>query len=245
MFDVLITVGTKDFNKFRFVVKSIEKNVKGYYRIICIMQSPMPDCYRAEGVTYYNDSDVIDFDFTKINMEYRRGWYRQQFIKLFQEVTTDNYLVVDGDVCLNKPLTINLGHPHFYLGREQYHLPYFKFLKDVLDLERVYPHSFISEIMLFKRGMISYMLDQLHVDKHGFFDLAVSEINKINDASGFSEYELYGNYVSKHWPDAYQYRPIRVFHQAKKREWTIDEIGLYIHTYSKSTYDLFTMHSWI
>jgi len=241
MFDILITVAQKDFNKLRFVVNSIQKRIDAYHNIYCISDMPMPD--KLNGVQYYIDDDVIDFDFSKIDMVNRRGWYKQQFIKLFQEITVDNYFVIDADVIINKPLEINTAHPFFFFGKDQSHQPYFTFLKDVLDLERAYPHSFICEMMFFKRVFIKYMLSELGVDRREFFDICAKEINKINDGSGFSEYEMYGNYMTKHFSGLYQYKNIKVMHQAKKRLWNDDEIKAYISEYKD--YDLLTMHTWI
>jgi hypothetical protein len=245
MYDIIITIARKDFNKLQFVVSSIIKNVPGFHNIYCISNISIPDRYRIDGIQCFIDDEVIDFDFFNIRMVNRRGWYRQQFIKLFQGITADNYLVIDGDVYINKPMEINTAHPYFLLGRDQHHLPYFQFMKDVFNLDQMYPHSFISEMMFFKRGMIGFMLDELKVDKYQFFNICAKEINKLNDPSGFSEYELYGNYVTKNWPDLYQYKQLKTIPTAKKREWTDDEIREHIRFYSRGNYDLLTMHSWI
>lgn len=245
MFDIIIPIARKDFNKLRFVTDSILKNVTGFHNIYCISDVFIPKMYRTGDVQYFLDEDVLDFDISEIYRADRRGWYKQQFIKLFQGITLDNYLVVDGDVYINKPMEINITHPYFLLGKDQHHLPYFRFMKDVFGLERCYPHSFISETMFFKRGIIHQMLEQLNVNKYGFYKVCVKEINKINDASGFSEYELYGNFVTKHHPDLYRYKHIEVLSQRKLREWTDIEIRQHIQNNINSNYDLFTMHSWI
>jgi hypothetical protein len=245
MFDILILIARKDFNKLEFVVKSIIRNIEGFHNIYCVSNIPIPNNFRADGVQYFVEDEVTDFDSFNIHMVNRRGWYKQQIIKLFQGITTDNYLVIDADVFINKPIEINTVHPTFWLGKDQYHLSYFQFMKEVCGLDKVYKHSFISEIMFFKRGVIQYFLDSLHINKYEFFKLYTDEINKLNDQSSFSEYELYGNYVTKNWPDLYQYKQIKTISTAKKREWTDDEIREYIHIYSRSNYDLITMHSWM
>jgi hypothetical protein len=245
MFDILITIAEKDFNKLRFVEESIENSIEGWNDIFIISPVAIPDERIYMSNQLFTDKDVLDFDFSRIKMESRRGWYRQQFIKLFQEVTADNYLVIDADAYINKPLEINPAHPDFYLGKDQHHLPYFKFLKDVLNLDRVYPHSFIAEMMFFKRGVIKYMLNELKMDKQEFFNVAVDKINEIDNGSGFSEYEMYGNYVTKNWPDFYGYKSIEVSHQWKKREWTDNEIRQYIEKYKNTNYNILTMHSWM
>ena len=243
--DILIVTAPKDFNKLQFAVESIRQNVDEVDEIICISPEIIPAAYLPSEVFTYLDGEVIDFDFSLINMKHRRGWYRQQFIKLFQEVTFSNYLVVDSDVFICKKLNNMDTCPVFYLGKDQFHKPYFNLMKDIVNLDRVYPHSFISEIMYFRKDIIDHMLNYLKIDPYEFFLRCVEYINTANDASGFSEYELYGNYASKNFPETYQYEHINVLHQAKKRLWTDDEISNHIKENMNKEYDLLTMHSWI
>jgi hypothetical protein len=245
MFDILIVVAQKDFNKLPFVLEAIDKNILDINKYHLISPVAIPDEYIWIDSELHTDDEVIDFDFTRINMEARRGWYRQQFIKLFQTVTTDNYLVIDADTIINKKLEINPAHPSFYFGKDQYHLPYFEAMKRIAGIDKVYPHSFITEIMFFKRGILNYMLNTFRIDKYDFFDRCVDAINIINNASGFSEYEFYGNYVMSNWLDFYKCENINVMNTHKKRVWTDDEVSSCVQTYSNSNYDLFTMHSWI
>jgi hypothetical protein len=153
--------------------------------------------------------------------------------------------VVDADAYINKPFKIDLGYPCFYLGRDQHHTPYFECFKLLCNLSRVYPHSFISEVMQFKRGVIRNLLSNTHYSIKEFIDRSVECINIINDGSSFSEYEFYGNYVTKNWPNFYQYNYIKVFNQHKNRKWTEDEIKQYVNKYKNADYDILTMHSWI
>lgn len=243
--DVLITTAPKDFNKLKFAYDSIMQNVEGIGDVVCISPIRIPEKYLPSGVYPLTDQEASHFDLSLINMKHRRGWYRQQFIKLFQTITSNDYLVVDSDVFICKKLSISDSQPIFYLGKDQLHQPYFDLMKDIVNLDRVYPHSFICEMMYFQRDIIEHMLNYLKTDSYGFFSRCVEYINRANDASGFSEYELYGNYTSKYFPDLYQYVPLNVLHRAQKREWTDDEIWNYIKQNMDKEYDLLTMHSWI
>jgi len=243
MFDILITIGSKDFNKLRFMINSIVSNIDGFNKIYVVSNDPIPDDLKPDGIIYLSDS-IIDYDFNKIKVSGRVGWYRQQFIKLFQEVTLNDYLVIDSDVYLNGPLKINLDNPTFWLGENQNHKPYFEFMEYVFGLEKCYPHSFINEIMLFKKNIIRKMVSDTGLTRDGLFDLCVKEINKRNIQSGFSEYELYGNYVTKNYPDLYNYVNMKVIKYHKNRSWTDDEIKETISKNKYSRVDLISMHTW-
>lgn len=245
MFDILITVAQKDFNKLPFVLKSIVQNIRGFNQIHIVSNSIVPSEAIVTDVYLHLDGEVLDYDFSKILMQNRIGWYRQQFIKLFQEVTCDNYVVIDADAYINHPIIIDSASPVFYLGREQHHKPYFECFKLICELDRIYPHSFISELMHFKRGVIQFLLSEMNMTKTEFIDRCVQCINKINHPSSFSEYEFYGNYVTKNWKDFYRYVNLNVLSQHKQRLWSDSELRDTVNKYSKSNYDILTMHSWL
>jgi len=244
MFDVLITIAEKDFNKLRFVVKSIALNVEGFNKIYIVSDKTIPKEFKVDGVLYFTD-DIIDFNFSKINIVNRIGWYKQQFIKLFQDITLDNYLVIDSDAYINSPLTVDVEKPSFWFGEDQCHKPYFNLMKNIFELDKCYPYSFINEMMFFKRDIIVDMVSRTGLTKDGVFDLCVKEINRMNNQSGFSEYELYGNYVTKYYPGLYDYVYLKVKKIAKQRLWTDEEMAKAIESNKYSRVNIISMHSWI
>lgn len=245
MFDVLITTAPKDYNKLPFVCESVMQNIKGFSDFYIVSPTPIPAHLKYSTITYLSDKEALDYDFSSIDMANRRGWYRQQFIKLFQNFTKPNYLVVDSDIYVNKPFHIYPNHPDFYLGKQQNHLPYFECFKMLCGLEKSYDHSFISEMMLFKRGIIEHLLFHEKKGIKSFLDRCVQCINIVNNGSGFSEYEFYGNYVTKNWKSLYHYKKINVLYQHKDREWKDDEIVSCIGKNAKSNYDILTFHTWM
>jgi len=248
MYDILITIAEKDFVKLRFLYDSILINIFDFSKIHIISNVEIPMKYRVPTAEYHLDEDVIDFDFNRFtgNILKRQGWYKQQFIKLFQEVTQDNYLVIDSDVVFLRPLSIcDAKGSSFFFGKDQYNSPYFELMTKVLKINKAHPHSFINEIMFFQRSIIKSLLKYVGVSKQGFFDLLVPALNEANEISGFSEYEMYGNYVKEHFPDAYAYVYLRTESIAKKREWTKDEVITYINKYKNSDVSILKLHTWI
>ena len=247
MFDILMLSAEKDFNKIKFVYESIHKNIENFNQIHCISNINVSDNLRVSGIEYHTDDEVLDFDYSKFkgNVLKRKGWYVQQYIKLFQNVTDSNYLVVDSDIFFNRKIEIDDKNPSFFFGRDQHHLPYFDFMKRILDLDREFNYSFINEIMLFKREYIKNMLDRLNVNSKGFFDLSVNILNDIDHDAGMSEYELYGNYVTKYFPDSYSYKHIKTYLGGKNDVWNDEEVSNYMKMFEKSDFDIISMHTWI
>ena len=248
MYDVLIVIAEKDFNKLRYLVDSIERYLIGYRDIYVISNVEIPANKTISGIVYSTDSKVLDFNFGRlqgVNVG-RKGWYVQQFIKLFQELTGNDYLVIDADVILNRTIhVIEKDKPCFLFGKNQYHEPYFTFMKNVLGLHKEYSCSFINEIMYFKRDMIRGMINSVACNKYGFFELAINEINRINDASGFSEYETYGNFIVTNFPELYGYKYLKTKSFNKSRPWTNEEIEEKRDSFEHQDIDMLCMHSWI
>jgi hypothetical protein len=247
MFDILILSAEKDFNKIKFVYESINKNILNYNKIHCITNVPVGEDLQINDIQYHLDEDVLNFDFTIFqgNVRERTGWYKQQYIKLFQNVTISDYLVVDSDIFFNRKINIDSDNPSFFFGRDQHHEPYFIFMKNMLNLEKCYNYSFINEIMFFKREYINSMLKDLNVSSEEFFYKSAKIINTINHPSSMSEYELYGNYVTKNFPDSYNYVHIKTYLGGKYTTWKDDDILQYMKNFENTDYDIISMHTWV
>jgi hypothetical protein len=248
MFDILIPSAEKDFVKFKFVYDSIVKYIEGYKGIFCISPVKVPGNLKIIGVNYFLDSDVIDFDFSlyKGNIQKRTGWYRQQFVKLFQNVTGDEYLVTECDNIYNKKVTIIEDEkPVFLLGKDQNHKPYYDITQKLFGFGREYPYSFINEVMYIKRNFVNELVSLRGLNKHGFFGLIASELNRTQEISGLSDYDLYGNFVAKYHKDAYLYKQVDTVVTAKLKEWSAAEINKHLQQHTASNNSMIKIHSWI
>lgn len=248
MFDVLIPAAEKDFSKMRYAYDSILKYITGFNEVHCITNVKVPDHLRISGVNYYLDGDVIHFDFSVFEgiIKDRTGWYRQQFIKWFQNVTSDDYLVSESDnIYIKKVRVFKNGKPVFVLGNDQYHVPYYRFTEKLFGFGREYPYSFINEIMLLKRDIINEFVASTGMTKYGFFAMIAAELNRTQEISGMSDYDLYGNYVTKYHKDMYEYEYVKFIHLSKTRPWTDDEIKDEINKRQNSGLSMIKMHTWL
>lgn len=66
------------------------------------------------------------------------------------------------DVFFNKPLSYvaDDGHPVWYLGKDQYNKPYFRFQERIFGYGRVYPYSFINDMGFFSKTIARVMLSR-------------------------------------------------------------------------------------
>ena len=77
----------------------------------------------------------------------------KNFIKVIHFTKNDNFLVIEADSVILKPLNFfEDGKTIFYLGRDYIHEPYFTFNKNVLGLNERFNHSFVCEFMMYNKN---------------------------------------------------------------------------------------------
>lgn len=236
MYDAYICCATKDASKLRWVLRGIRRNTDAA-TIHVVSPDRLPPIDGVPDVAYHLDAEVLDVPRA---WAFRPDWVYQQMSKLLQEVTDDQYLVVDADcLILNR---LPLDTPAFLLGREQDHEQYYAFTRRMFGFGREYDHSFVAEVMLFDRRLVADML-ALAGGREAFI---ARSYEIIDGACQISEYETYGNYVSKYHPDAYAYRAINAAYTGREASlpWTGDEIARQWNHARRAGYDTYAVHSW-
>ena len=182
---------------------NLEGTVKDYKNIEIIDEDKMVD-----GLSF----DVLKNYLEKRGAEGRTGWYFQQFLKLGYALTTEDeyYLIWDADTVPIKPIEmfdIN-GLPSFDIKTE-YHKPYFKTIKKLLNLDKTIDGSFISAHILFKTSFVREIIDEIqeiNPSQPWFFNIIDAIDDKDLPYSGFAEAETYGTYVVNKHPGCYNLR---------------------------------------
>jgi hypothetical protein len=245
-FDILIPSSPKDLHKVKYVIESAKKHIKDDIGNIYIVTPFMPkEEDKLEDVIYIMDHEVLDDYGIKLrDIPFKPTWMFQMMIKLFNSVTeNDRYLVVDSDLFFNKPISFfdENKKPIFYLGRNQNHSHYFRFMQKMFGFGRVYPHSFISEVMLFDRNITTHMFNGL--PKKEFIQKFISNINSNDYPACF---ETFGNYTVVNFPDKYEIKHFTMDLEGRlKKNWTEDEIKQRLEFFSKNpNVDVFTLHTW-
>ncbi len=239
MYDIIIIAGERDFIKIPFVYSSIVNNLTGYNKIYCFCPSYPSE--KLEGINYILDKDVLQIDMSQL--KFKPNWIYQQYLKLLQEITLPNYLVIDSDILFTKPVSIfENNKPCFLLGNFPLHKPFFNYSEKLFDIGSEYGKSFINETMLFNRSLIV----ELIYPKFGSYENFLRESNSIITSTCFpSEYELYGNYIYKYYSMGYNYKTVRVLREPTRISWSKEELTTYINKYKNSNIDMLTISSLI
>jgi hypothetical protein len=245
-YDLVIPAAPKDYNKVKFCVTSAAQWLEPQPENIFVI-SPAPTHVMSCGgqdVQWLRESEVLDLDPRACTGFNRSEWIYAQFIKMFQKATPhNNYLVVDSDLVFNRLFEVFSpeNKPQFFLGIDQNHTPYFRFSQQYLGFGREYPHSFISEIMLFNKE-ISQEIADINGGVEEFYRLCARVAYQ--DCIP-ADYEIYGNYVYKNYPDLYEIVNIKTKLNGQYGPWGDDQIVALITAMKQEDTDVFTYHTWI
>lgn len=158
--------------------------------------------------------------------EKRGGWYFQQFIKMAYAYICEGeyYIVWDSDTIPLKEITFKDKSSDicFFNIKNEYNKPYFTTINTLFqcDLEKVIEGSFITEHMIFNCTIMKELIEKINSNQkikgNSFWEKVLNAIN-INDisGSGFSEFETYGNYYYKYYPEKFQIRKLKTIRYGK------------------------------
>lgn len=255
-FDIFLVCCDKDYNKIPYVLNSINENIKGFEGIwLCTPSKLTTQELLDYNILKYKVHLTTDREVLKTQpyrWKYRSNWIYQQFLKLFQNVTTnDYYFVVDCDTIINKPMELfESNKPIWRYGWEQNNPPYYKFNKVMFDFERECGHTWLCDMGFYNKnytirnnGILKYYGYTIET----FLEKTYQIINKMVYPS---EADIYMGYIYKHYPDAYVYKHIKNKCDAKEHKnpldkvWENNEIEDHIYKMKNTDYDIISIHSW-
>lgn len=234
-FDIIIPVTERNLLTLETVIRHLNKNIE-FRDIVLIgkhemnLENTFTQCRvvnedsLCDGLSYETIKNLIikrDIFGGK-----RAGWYLQQFLKMaYARVCEDEYyLTWDADTILLNPLNMfsEGGRPFFDI-KDEYNRPYFTTLNKLFygDIKKAGTYSFISEHMVFNTYIMKKLLSEIEGNESlngiSFFEKIMNSIRTMDLVfSGFSEFETYGNYVMKRYPDKYEIRKIKSLRAGEK-----------------------------
>jgi hypothetical protein len=204
VFDIVFLCHEKDIDILRKNLEFAKKNISSYRKIFIVSKE-----------NYFPENkDLIfipekNYPFNKIEIAKhapggRAGWYYQQFLKLYFLPTVgkralDNVLVIDADCAFIKETKFFEKDKPLYNFEIGYHDPYYNILEKVFGFgNQLKNKSGTVHHMLYQRKYILEILDLVRKKwKKELWQVIMKNADK-DTVSGFSEQELYLNYVLKY-----------------------------------------------
>lgn len=214
LFDIVICVGPNDANIISKQIEYTKNNIIGYRNIYLICYDPT---IMHDGCITINEN-IFPFSLETVSNIHgkldRNGWYLQQLLKLYALITIpgilERCLVIDADTFFFKPTTFIKNNKCLYNFGYEYHAPYFEHMlkldKDLIKVDRI--KSGISHHMIFEKIYINKLInkiEEIHNDK--FYNVFLKMVTEFM-GSGASEYEIYFNYIFKHYSDKIELRQL-------------------------------------
>jgi FkbM family methyltransferase len=208
--DIVIPVGSDDLEVVPAAIASWREHLRHPLGAIHLVARPDPEvravCDRL-GVRLINEAAAVriprdDIDYGPGGVD-RSGWLLQQLVKLSADELTeaDHVLVADADTVLLRPQVFEHRGRVILSQSDEYHRPYRDAYRRLLGEEPRSVLSFVSHSMLLARTTLRRLRAELE-ERHGMpWDEAILAAVDRTELSGFSEYELYGNYcLARHVP---------------------------------------------
>ena len=220
--DVVIPFHPKDHEVLPHVVRSLHRFlVPRPARVVCIGRALPPEIQRtivAAGAELLDEAQVTEVPPLPamapivVAGEIRTGWYYQQFLKwAFRRLsTTPAYVVWDADTILVSRVALWDGGTYVLERSVQHHPPYFTAYERLFGYRPTPQDSFIINYQIIEVALLDELIAMIERPDPArpWHEHILAAIDR-TEASGFSEFETYGYWLSRHHPEVFRSRPGR------------------------------------
>ena len=203
--DVIIPVVPKDLHILPLCLQGVRRQIPHKIDAIYVVAPDNEDIKlfcRKESLVFVEESSVLGYAPRKSEIKLNdgsdlSGWVFQQLLKLSARIGNQRYfLTIDADHVLLQPhpfLTTE-GRVVYYRSRE-YNEPYYKNIEQLMGHYPVHLFSYVSHKMLFDKNLLHDLQHKIEQKKIESWDKAIIHSIDPKVHSGFSEFELYGDFV--------------------------------------------------
>lgn len=222
LYNVIIPIAEKDVDIVKINLEYIKKNISPR-KIVIIANNKIKNYFVNEEVDFLDENEVIEgLNFARIyeilkkkSAEKRTGWYFQQFLKYaYANLCEEEYYITwDADtIPIRKINFFNENNKFIFSLKSEFNKPYFDTIEKLFGYEKVIKESFIAEHMVFKKKYVLELINKISGldESHLWFETILESIKEEDIAkAGFSEFETYGTFVYRNYPDSYCTREIK------------------------------------
>lgn len=209
--DVVIPATHKDLHILPLCLEGVRRQVPHpieHIYVVAPQTVEVEQFCKSHSLQFVDECSVLGFGPRDLNLQItfadghtrdRSGWLFQQLIKLSGKVgTCRHYLCIDSDHVLIRPhvfLTAD-GRTVFYMSYEE-HQPYYDNIGRLMPGLKLDTLSYVDHKMLFDKMQLVQLHNALS-QRSGkpWVDTIIDSYDRHCEA-GFSEFELYGNFVTE------------------------------------------------
>lgn len=207
--DVVIPIIAKDLTILPLCLQGVRRCVAHPIQDVYIVAPAQDEIVRfcqENGLRFVDENTVFGFSPKELNLQIpngdgslwnRSGWLFQQLVKLSGKVgSCRHYLCIDADHVLIRPhvfLTEDMKTV-FYMSYEE-HQPYYDNIHRLMPNLPLASLSYVDHKMLFDKEQLSKLHATLEQQSGDSWEETILNSYDRHCFAGFSEFELYGNFV--------------------------------------------------
>ena len=236
--DVVLLVGTRDCFIAKKTIRYIKPNLsaENIYLITDIRNKKFfsEKFLQSYNITIIDENGLVPgLSFESVASSIKKrcdwknyGWYLQQFLKMgfaSSQYAKEQYLIWDADTFPLKQLHFYENEKYIITAKTEHHIPYFKTIHKLLGLDKIADYSFIAEHMIIDVNIMKEMINALmlsDIQGNTWYEKIINalDVQEENELSkfAFSEFETYGTFCLKYYPDIFITRNLNTFREAGK-----------------------------
>lgn len=206
--DVVIPVCEKDLHILPLCLEGVRRmvvhRIAAIYIVAAGSERVCAFCLRHE-LVFVEERSVLGYGPAELGVRIgpepgcdRSGWIFQQLLKLSGRVgTSDYFLVIDSDHLLMRPHTfVTASGRLLFYGSSECHEPYYRNIERLMGFTPRSGMSYVAHKMIFSRALLGELHREIERRNGGRrWDRAIVGSLDRSEMSGFSEFELFGNFV--------------------------------------------------
>ncbi|MGH3009954.1 MAG: FkbM family methyltransferase [Gaiellaceae bacterium] len=201
--DVVVVAGENDLDILPRVLRAARESIRhplGRFYVIA-GRGGAGDICEKEGAVFIDEDSIAPIARARINYTVngidRSGWLFQQLLKLASAelVEKESFLVLDADTLLTRPQIFWHRDGPVVNHSLEYHRPYVASYQRLLGIPPRSPLSFIAHHMLWQKSVLTELKREIGALHSKPWYEAIVDATDRHQSSGFSEYELYGNFL--------------------------------------------------
>jgi len=252
--DFIITCATtKNLDLWKEVVDRL-----GIYYPEAVIVSVVPEIdfsnfegYRSPRLIFHKDEEILPLQLTNDIRKQagpRYGWYLQQFLKIeIARIYSKKFeigMIWDSDSLPLRPLQLFGKNEKILFGiSDFFNQAYLDQMLRCLELEKQISGSFISQYIAFRSEWINSFVEKLG-GKSDYLETLKKTID-FRETSGFSEYELLGNFFFQNFRQEVDFEPdFSLERYGNSKYGGIKRVGSWPHKYLLRKVNIIAFESW-
>ncbi len=207
--DVVIPAAAKDSEVLPYTVEGLRRNLRhpvGTVFVIGEADAALREVVQKIGASFVDENAMLplqrtDIEYTVDSVD-RSGWLFQKLLKYAGAALTEktHYFVIDSDTVLIRPQVFELGRMQLVLHADEHHETYFQVCETLLGYPRVTELSCVAHMVLFDVARLRALKEHIESRFHCPWFKALVRNTRIDEMSGSSDYELYGQWCLSQYP---------------------------------------------